>query len=78
MCPRPGKVVDALPRSNEANAGFYERDCPEFSWLKGLVVLVGLEGHVYCLKLDRGELSEAALPALAVVGSLDPDDDRKA
>jgi hypothetical protein len=43
-----------------------------------LVVLCGVEGHVYCLKLDRGELTEAALPALAVVGLLDPDHDREA
>ena len=53
-------------------------DCPEFSWLKGLVVSRGFEGHVYCLKLDGSELTEAALPALTVVGPLDPDNDREA
>jgi hypothetical protein len=29
-------------------------------------------GLVYCLKLDRGEFPEAALPTLAVVGAFDP------
>jgi len=33
---------------------------------------------VYCLKLDRGELAEAALATPAVVSALDPDDDREA
>ena len=32
----------------------------------------GIEGHVYCFKLDRGEPTEAALPTLAVIGLLDP------
>jgi len=35
------------------------------------VVSGGFEGRVYCLKLDRGELAEAALPPPAVVGPLD-------
>jgi hypothetical protein len=34
-------------------------------------------GLVYCLKLDRGEFPEAALPTLAVVGALDPRHDRQ-
>jgi len=35
-------------------------------------------GHVYGLKVDRGEFTEAALPPLLVVGPLDPDHDRQA
>jgi hypothetical protein len=42
------------------------------------VVSRGVEGHVYGLKLDRGEFTEAALPTLPVVGPLDPDHDRQA
>jgi hypothetical protein len=42
------------------------------------VVSGGREGHVYCLKLDRGELAKAALPALPVVSPLDPDHHRQA
>ena len=53
-------------------------DCPEFSQLDGLLVSRGLECHVYGLKLDRGEFTEAALATPAVVAPLDPDDDRQA
>jgi hypothetical protein len=31
---------------------------------------------VQCFKLDRGELAERPLPAPAMVGPFDPDDDR--
>ena len=35
-------------------------------------------GGIDCLKLDRGEPSEAGLASAAVVGGLDPGDDRQA
>ena len=38
----------------------------------------GVEGHVYGLKLDRGEITEAALPTFPMVGPLNPDHDREA